>query len=322
MQLTCENSIIFEDMPIPPAQARHTPRAMVSIVIPAHNEEQVLERLLGQLVPSTVACDLDIIVVANGCTDNTAKVAQSFEPAVRVLSIPVASKREALGAGNRAARGFPRLYVDADVELRAEDARILTEALNCPGTLAAAPASIRPMTGRTRLVRWYYDIWSRLPEVQRGLFGRGVVGVSAEGYLRIAGLPALLADDLAASLMFSPAERAVVTDARVIVHPPRTLADLLHARTRAVMGATQIEQTEGAPTSTARTRLTDLLWIACRNPLLAPRVALFLAVAMLARRRARQVTTKSGYSAWLRDESSRGAPANTSYPMGTHASRR
>jgi hypothetical protein len=278
---------------------------MVSIVIPAHNEEHVIGRLLGQLVPSRDACDFDIVVVANGCTDNTAKVAEAFAPVVRVFSIPIASKRQALAVGNRVAKGFPRLYVDADVELRAEDARLLAGALNRAATLAAAPMCAHSMTGRTRAVRWYYDIWKRLPEVQRGLFGRGVVGVSAAGYVRIAALPPLLADDLAASLMFSAEERVVVTNAWVTVHPPCTLADLLRARTRAVMGADQIEQAEDAPRSTARTRPTDLLRIACRDPRLAPRVMLFMAVALLARRRSRRVVAHSGYSAWLRDNSSR-----------------
>jgi hypothetical protein len=279
---------------------------MVSIVIPAHNEEQVLGRLLGQLVPSTKACDFDIIVVPNGCTDNTAEVASSFEPAVRVLPIPVASKREALAVGNRAARGFPRLYVDADVELRAEDARALAEALRRPGTLAAAPMRINSMAGRTRPVRWYYDIWTQLPEVRRGLFGRGVVGVSAAGYMRIADMPPLLADDLAASLVFSHDERAIVSDALVVVHPPCTLADLLRARTRAAMGVDQIEQAVDAPSSKARTRPADLLAITCHNPRRAPKALLFLVVALLARRRARRLAAQGdGYSTWLRDDSSR-----------------
>lgn len=295
---------------------------MASIVIPAHNEEWALKRLLGQLTYSTEALDLDIIVVANGCTDNTAKVAKTFEPAVRVLSIPVASKREALAAGNRAARTFPRLYVDADVEFAAKDARVLADTLGRPGVLGAAPKRTHAMEGRSWLVRWYYDVWERLPEVQGGLFGRGVVGVSAAGYQRIAHLPPLLADDLAASLAFLQEERLIVPDAHVIVHPPRALADLLRSRTRAAMGVSQIEQAEDAPRSTARTRPTDLLRIACHSPHLAPRVLVFLTVAVLARRRARRMTARSGYTAWLRDDSSRTEVSADSNPsVGTQAAR-
>jgi hypothetical protein len=278
---------------------------MASIVIPAHNEEQVLGRLLVQLVPPVGDGEFDVVVVANGCTDNTVGIASSFGRRVRVLSIPVASKREALAAGNRAAASFPRLYVDADVEFAAKDARALAEALRGPNVLAAAPERTHVMAGRSWLVRWYYDIWARLPEVERGLFGRGVVGVSAAGYQRVAHLPPLLADDLAASLAFSQEERVIAPDAHVLVHPPRTFADLLRCRTRAAMGTEQIEHTDRAPSSTARTRLADLVAISCSNPLLAPKVALFLFVAVLARRRSRKVTAQSDCTRWLRDNSSR-----------------
>jgi hypothetical protein len=292
---------------------------MASIVIPAHNEEQVLGRLLVQLVSPAGDGEFDVVVVANGCTDNTVGIASSFGRRVRVLSIPVASKREALAAGSRAAASFPRLYVDADVEFAAKDARALAEALRRPNVLAAAPERTHVMAGRSWLVRWYYDIWARLPEVERGLFGRGVVGVSAAGYQRIAHLPPLLADDLAASLAFSQEERVIAPDAHVLVHPPRTFADLLRSRARAAMGVAQIEQAKDAPSSTARTRPIDLLRIARHSPRLTPRVVLFLAVAILSRRRARRVTAHSGYSAWLRDDSSRTDAADESRQEGAYA---
>ena len=190
-----------------------------------------------------------------------------------MLSIPIASKRDALAAGNRAARHFPRLYVDADVVLRSEDVRALVEELRRPGVLAAGPELVLALAGSPWPVRWYYDVWARLPEVQRGLFGRGVVGVSEQGYARIVSLPPVLADDLAASLAFSPDERVIVAGAQVFVHPPQTFTDLLRVRIRAATGVTQMERTEGAPNSTARTRPPDLLAIARKTPRMAPRVA-------------------------------------------------
>jgi len=278
---------------------------MISVVVPAHNEAPVIGRLLGQMLSSAGPDELDIVVVANGCTDDTAKVAASFGPPVRVVSVPAASKREALAEGNRAASGFPRLYVDADVELGSGDVRALGEALRRPGVLGAGPEVMHALAGRPWPIRWYYDVWTRLPEVQRGLFGRGVVGVSEEGYRRIASLPPVLADDLAASLEFSPTERVIVPDAKVTVHPPRTFSDLLRGRARAMMGATQLKQAEGAPAATAHNRSADLVAVVRREPRLAPQAALFLVVALLSRAKARRVTRKAGYSVWLRDASSR-----------------
>lgn len=280
--------------------------SVVSVVVPAHNEARVIGRLLGPLVSAARPGELDVIVVANGCTDDTVKVAESFGPPVRVLSISAASKRAALAAGNQAARDFPRIYVDADVELRSADVRALAGALGRPGVLAAAPELVLALAGRPWPVRWYYDVWTRLPEVRRGLFGRGVVAVSEAGYARIANMPPVIADDLAASLAFAPAERTIATGAQVVVRPPLTFSDLMRVRIRAAMGVSQVEQTEGAPESTARTRPPDLLAIVRHQPRMAPRVALFVAIAMLARLQARRTVRQGGYSTWLRDESSRG----------------
>jgi glycosyltransferase involved in cell wall biosynthesis len=278
---------------------------VTTVVIPAHNEGRVIGRLLGQLVPAAAPAGLNVIVVANGCTDDTAEVAASFGPRVRVLSIPVASKRAALVAGDRAATDLPRVYVDADVELRAQDVQALAAALRQPGVLAAAPERVLGLDGAPWPVRWYYDVWTRLPEVRHGLFGRGVIAVDNAGQERIASLPPLLADDLAASLSFARHERSIVPGARAVVHVPRTFTDLLRRRVRAAQGVAQIERADRAPDATARTRMPDLLAIARREPRMAPRVALFVSVAVLARLRARRAVARDDYSAWLRDESSR-----------------
>ena len=278
---------------------------MTTIIIPAHNEGRVLGRLLAQVVPTTPGSDLNVIVVANGCTDDTAEVAASFGSCVRVMSIPVASKHDALAAADAAAEDFPRVYVDADVEVRTEDVDALASALREPGVFAAAPERVLALGGRPWPVRWYYDVWTRLPEARLGLWGRGVIAVDDTGQERIADLPRLLGDDLAASLLFKPHERRIVTGARVVVHTPRTAADLLRRRVRAAMGTAQIERTEHAPDATARTRLSDLLAIVRGEPRMAPRVALFLSMAILARMRASRKVARGDYSTWLRDESSR-----------------
>ena len=265
----------------------------------------MISRLLEQLLPAAPHSEFDIIVVANGCTDETAKLAASFGPCVQVLSIPNASKYEAIAAAGRIADDFPCIYVDADVELRAQDVQALAAALREPGVHAAVPERVLAMAGRPWPVRWYYDVWRRLPAVRSGMFGRGTIAVTDAGYRRLASLPRLLADDLAASLLFADHERVIVPTARVIVHPPRTWADLLRRRVRAATGTAQLEQAEHAPASTARTRLPDLASIVRGEPLMAPRVAFFLAVAVLARLRARRAVASGDYSTWLRDESSR-----------------
>jgi hypothetical protein len=170
------------------------------------------------------------------------------------------------------------------------------------------------MSGVGWPVRWYYDVWTRLPEVRTGLFGRGVIAVSEAGHQRVASLPPLLSDDLAAALVFGPGERAIVPDARAVIHPPRTVEGLLRRRVRVATGVTQIECDESAPESTARTRPADLLGVIRDDPRMAGRVAVFAAVTVLARLRAARASRRGDYSTWLRDESSRAEP--TVVPQG------
>ncbi|MCX4631837.1 MULTISPECIES: glycosyltransferase [unclassified Streptomyces] len=288
---------------------------MTSIVIPAHNEGRVIGRLLDALLADTPASGPDIVVVCNGCTDDTAAVAGARGPRVRVVEIPTPSKYTALRIGDEHARGFPRLYVDADVEFGAAGVRALALALAAgPELLAAAPGRDIPLSGCAWPVRAYYRVWQRLPAVREGLFGRGVIAVSEPGHARIAALPPLMADDLAASLAFAPEERRVVEAARVVVHPPRTWGDLIRRRVRAATSSAELERfqaaeaagsTEGAHAPSARTGTGDLRALLRDRPSLLPGVVVFVVAALAARRGARKAIRTGDFSTWLRDESSR-----------------
>ncbi|MGW6709712.1 glycosyltransferase [Streptomyces sp. NPDC054956] len=286
---------------------------MTSIVIPAHNEGRVIGRLLDALLTGTPDSGPDIVVVCNGCTDDTAAVAGARGPRVRVVEIPTPSKHQALRVGDEHAKGFPRLYVDADVEVGAADVRALAGALSDrPELLAAAPGRDIPLSGCAWPVRAYYRVWQLLPAVREGLFGRGVIAVSASGHARIAALPPLMADDLAASLAFAPAERSVVEAARVVVHPPRTWADLIKRRVRAATSSAELERFQAArpagPASSvpsARTGAGDLRALLRAQPRLLPGVVVFVVAALAARRGSRKAIASGDFSTWLRDESSR-----------------
>lgn len=313
--------------------------------MPAHNEERVIGRLLSALLAEAAPGELDVVVVANGCTDATAEVAAGFA-GVRVVETPVPSKSNALRLGDEAASSagtasaavtassadpFPRLYVDADVILDTVGVRALVAALDEPGVLAAGPVRALPMDGVSWPVRWYYDVWQRLPSVRDELFGRGVVALSESGHARLAGWADVMADDLMMTMAFQPAERVVVPTARVEIRPPRTFADLMRRRVRAMTGNARLAAASpsappagspgapsaasaGAPSGAAltpvaarpapRTGLGELARMAADEPALAPKVALFAGVAVVSRLRARRAV-RSADGTWLRDESSR-----------------
>ncbi|MGE3796045.1 MAG: glycosyltransferase [Dehalococcoidia bacterium] len=276
---------------------------LASVIIPAHDEERVIARTLGALL-SGAGGELDVVVVCNGCTDRTADVARAASSLVRVLDIPEASKAAAMRAGNLASAVFPRIHMDADVELTGDDARALVRALEHPGVLAAAPERDMDMTGVSLPVRWYYDVWQALPQVRSGLFGRGVVAVARAGQERLDSRPALMSDDLVASEAFAPDERKIVRDARVVVRPPRRLDDLVRRRVRVATGNAQAD-THGVRRPESRTSVGSLLRLAARRPRLIVRLPVFLAVTWVSRRRAARAVADGDFSTWERDESSR-----------------
>jgi glycosyltransferase involved in cell wall biosynthesis len=285
---------------------------MVSVVIPAHDEAAVIGRLLARLQPMVTeggdrSPELEVVVVCNGCTDDTAAVAAAFT-SVRVIETPVPSKREALRLGDAAVTGFPRFYIDADVEIDRVGVLALAAAMRSGRALAAAPRRRIPRDGTSRWVRWYYDVWEELPGVRDGIFGRGVIGLSEQGFARISTLPLLMSDDLAMSSAFSDAERQVVNAAVVTVHPPKTWADLIRRRSRVATGTSQAYADDNGLISDSRTGAADLIGLCRRRPGLALRMPVFLAAAILARRAARRAIRQGDFSTWQRDDSSRVPP--------------
>src|SRR3954453_5982609 len=101
---------------------------LCSVVVPAYNEGAVIERRLGPLLSSFDEGELEVAVVANGCSDDTASAARRL-PGVKVLELTEPSKTAALNAGDGLVTGFPRIYLDADVQITASSLRRLAEAL-------------------------------------------------------------------------------------------------------------------------------------------------------------------------------------------------
>ena len=177
----------------------------------------------------------------------TAELARAADPHVRVLEIPEPSKVEAVRVGNAAARAFPRVHLDADIELSGARRAPARGSSPAGEAIASAPRRLVPLDGCSWPVRWFYDVWEQLPQVDSGLFGRGVVVVNEEGQRRLDALPRMLGDDLAMSDAFGTAERCVVHQAVAVVHPPRTVADLLRRRIRIVTGNHQADSARRPP---------------------------------------------------------------------------
>lgn len=288
-----------------PAAPMPSTGTRASIVIPAHDEERVIGRLLAALTGDG-AEPFEIVVVCNGCTDATADVARAAGSGVVVVEQDRPSKHAALRAGNAVARAFPRLFVDADVEIDASAVSRLVDTLEASAgeLLAVGPTRHLPTARSSWPVHAYYEVWTQLPAVRSGLFGRGVIAVSRAGYERVGEIPELMGDDLVISEAFADHERSVVDDAVVTIHPPRTIRDLYRRRVRAATGNRQAD-VAGVRRPTSSVSVHDLVDLARAQPRLILRLPIFVAVSVAGRWGAQRAIRAGDYSTWERDSSSR-----------------
>lgn len=223
--------------------------SVVSVIIPANNEG----RFIGACLKAVLSSDplpkhtLEVLVIANGCTDDTVAIANRFttmaEPRgwrLRVLEVPKGSKIAALNLGDESAIGGIRVYLDADVIISPE---LLTEL-----TLELATSRARFATGTARIAvpdNWviaqYARFWQRLPYVRMGAPAFGLYAVNTNGRARWGMFPDIIADDTFVRLNFSPSERVQVD---AVYHWPMvdSLLNLLRVRRRQDQGTRQVAE--------------------------------------------------------------------------------
>ena len=304
-------------MPTGGSHSQHDVAA--SVVIPAHNEGATIGRTLRCLLAGSTPDELEIVVVCNGCTDNTATIARSVAPQAIVVELATPSKVAALNEGDRVATRFPRFYVDADVEIGIEAARAVIGVLASGRALCAAPWADYDCSVSSRAVGRYFEIWQQLPYFNQDPMG-GVYCLSEPGRARFGKFPDLIADDQFVMRQFDRAERISLPDHSFKVYPPRDVKSLIRTRTRAYRGNRQLAASglsRFSPTSTQRRGLTHL----ARKPANWTALATYASITAIAKVRARRVDSQ-----WERDESSRptsrpdqsGANETSSRPAATH----
>ena len=279
---------------------------MISIIVPAHNEEAVLARGLRAIVTGAQPDELEVIVACNGCTDGTAEIARGFGPPVRVIEIDQASKTVALNAGDELAAGFPRFYVDADVILNHQSVMEIAETLERGNALFATPSLRMNLSRASWPVRAFYRVWTELPYNRAaGQVGTGVYALSRTGRERFAKFPDVTNDDGFVRLLFAKHERLTVSSAVACVDAPQTLTSLLRIKTRVRRGQRELCQYDRARRASESQSLLEITRFLIQRSSLVPCIPVYLFVAVYTRVRARQHYLSKTPIQWDRDSTAR-----------------
>lgn len=190
----------------------------LSVIIPACNEAGWIEPCLRAVLASEGLDTLEVIVAANGCTDDTVTRARALAPAfaahgwrLNVLDLPALGKPGALDAGDDAATGSVLVYLDADVTVSPPLLAQIAQAL--AGPRARYAGGTPHVTARGWVARAYARFWVRLPFVAEGVPGFGLYAVNAAGRARWGRFPAIISDDTFVRVNFTPDERVKVAAA-------------------------------------------------------------------------------------------------------------
>jgi glycosyltransferase involved in cell wall biosynthesis len=132
-------------------RASGTLNRLISVIIPAHNEEGYLAETLEALHRQNYTW-FEVIVVANGCTDRTAEVARGNCQRLIVLSEKSLGIARNLGA--RMARGELFVFLDADTIIEPLALRRIAE--DFTGNCAAATIKGQPDSDRLSFRLFYF----------------------------------------------------------------------------------------------------------------------------------------------------------------------
>lgn len=280
-------------------------KSIISIIIPAYNEEKVIRDTLSPLLGGIERGIIEVIVVCNGCKDRTASVVKSLSADIICIETDIASKTNALNLGDEQATGFPRIYQDADVVLSLDSIEMIARELRLGKYQAASPEMKMSYNNSSWAVRSYYEIWQMLPYVEEGMIGTGVFALSEEGRNRFEKFPNVIADDGFVRALFKTSERVSVKGASSTVRAPVDLKGLLKIKTRSRLGryelALKFPELKGNEEKKYRNAFIVLLpkvhyW---------SKIFIYLYVNLASRWLAKKWIEKKGFTGWQRDESSR-----------------
>jgi glycosyltransferase involved in cell wall biosynthesis len=224
----------------------------LSVCIAAYNESRTIGRLLGQLAATTEDQVCEIIVCANGCTDNTESVVAEYSDRDSRIGLIFSPKGKpaAWNALMSTAKSDLRLFLDADVGLAPDFFRFIHDALRRHPDAAIIAARDIPKRNRNGFGPFLAALASRsfgfdyvcgrayvlrLSAIPRG-------HVESEGTVSLAesGMPLqILHEDLWLEVSIGRSLIALAPVAR-IYYDPGTLNDLLKTRARLRVARRQV----------------------------------------------------------------------------------
>ncbi|GAA1884616.1 bifunctional polysaccharide deacetylase/glycosyltransferase family 2 protein [Asanoa iriomotensis] len=272
----------------------------VSVIVPAYNEREGIEAAVRSLAGGDHPGGIEVIVVDDGSTDDTADIAESLGlPNVRVIRKPNGGKSSALNTGVAAARSDIIVMVDGDTVFEHDSVRQLVQPFADP-EVGAVAGNVKVGNRATLVARWQhieyvigFNLDRRLYESLRCMpTVPGAIGAwRKDALLGVGGMSDdTLAEDTDVTIAFGRAGWKVVYEgrARAWTEAPASLSQLWRQRYRWSYGTMQAMWKhrralvdDGPSGRFGRRGLPFLALFGIALPLLAPVIDLLAVYALL-----------------------------------------
>ncbi len=276
----------------------------LTVIIPAYNERNVIAKALE---PYRFLLkkhgDLEVVVVANGCSDGTERFVEREFPEVRLVSLTQGSKTAAINAGLEFASFEHVLVQDADIVIRPLSLEILISRTGAQSYLLGSPYPQVQLQEASWAVKAYYRFWELTPIFQAGMTCSCCYILSPLAVRAVYPLPEVIADDGYVKATLGPDNITIFNDVYCEVSAPENLWSLIKIKSRARLGNRQLRQQNGMNPSSGKNsikRLALLMWE--ERAFISG--AIYFAVVVACSLRARW-QNMVGQNRWERDESSR-----------------
>ncbi len=135
-------------------------RPKVSVLIPTYNEHRTLTQCLDALTAAKYP-GLEILVIDDGSTDETVRLARSYGKSVRVLTQKHGGKVAALNRGLKSAKGSIIVTIDADTIIEKEFLVRIVQPFADPNVGATSGAVLvandRSLSGMFQRIEYQYN---------------------------------------------------------------------------------------------------------------------------------------------------------------------
>lgn len=224
----------------------------LSVVVPAYNESAVIEHTLSYLLADGRLVSTEVLVICNGCSDDTASLVSAFTQSnidlltdrkltIEVVETEVASKTNAINIGIERASGEYIILLDADIHVSGATLISLMQNLIETGKDLLSPSVSFDYEYASFWVREYYKVASTSSYNKRYRFSN-VIAMSKVGVKCLGPLPEVIADDEYLRRQFKQEQVSICEELNFCFACPTNARDLLSILTRIQRGNYQLAQ--------------------------------------------------------------------------------